>query len=145
MRERTVTEIPQGGLACNSEWSAWPHGGEYGGRLMKDGHECTVFDRSPEAVDEVAKDGATGARRRWIFAKKLEKPRVIWLMVPAAAVDKTVADLLPSARPGDTIIDGGNSYYVDDIRRSRNCRRKGSTMSTSAPAAACGGSIAAIA
>jgi 6-phosphogluconate dehydrogenase len=87
-------------------------------RLIKGGHECVVFDMSTAAVDELAKEHAVGAHSIEEFVKKLVKPRAIWLMVPAAVVDKAIANLLPILEPGDTIIDGGNSYYVDDIRRS---------------------------
>jgi 6-phosphogluconate dehydrogenase len=87
-------------------------------RLIKGGHECVVFDMSTAAVDELAKEHAVGAHSIEEFVKKLAKPRAIWLMVPAAVVDKAIANLLPVLEPGDTIIDGGNSYYVDDIRRS---------------------------
>src|SRR5205085_6821643 len=87
-------------------------------RLLKDGHHCVVFDRSPGAVKELAEEKAVGASSLADFVKKLEKPRAVWLMVPAAAVDKTIADLLPQLEEGDTLIDGGNSYYVDDIRRA---------------------------
>jgi 6-phosphogluconate dehydrogenase len=87
-------------------------------RLLRNGHACTVFDRSPAAVAELAKDGAAGAASLAEFAARLAKPRAIWLMVPAAVVDQTIADLLPHLEPGDTLIDGGNSYYVDDIRRA---------------------------
>jgi len=88
-------------------------------RLLKDGHECVVFDRSPEAVTSLAAEHATGASTLADLASKLAQPRSVWLMVPAAAVDQTIAALLPHLESGDTIIDGGNSYYVDDIRRSR--------------------------
>jgi 6-phosphogluconate dehydrogenase len=87
-------------------------------RLIKGGHECVVFDMSAAAVDELAKEHAVGAHSIEEFVKKLAKPRAVWLMVPAAVVDKAIANLLPILEPGDTIIDGGNSYYVDDIRRS---------------------------
>ena len=87
-------------------------------RLLRNGHVCTVFDMSPAAVAELAKDGAVGAASLADLASRLAKPRAIWLMVPAAVVDRTIADLLPYLEPGDTLIDGGNSYYVDDIRRA---------------------------
>jgi 6-phosphogluconate dehydrogenase len=89
-------------------------------RLVKKGHECVVFDLSPKAVGEVAKDGAVGAASLPDFLKKLQKPRAVWLMVPAAVVDKTIAELLPHLDAGDILIDGGNSYYVDDIKRARD-------------------------
>jgi 6-phosphogluconate dehydrogenase len=88
-------------------------------RLMKGGHACTVFDMSPQAVAGLAQEGATGAASLADLVAKLEKPRALWLMVPAAVVDSTIADLLPLLEPGDTLIDGGNSYYVDDIRRAK--------------------------
>jgi len=88
-------------------------------RLMRAGHRCTVFDLFPKSVEAMANEGAAGASSYPDLAKKLEKPRAIWLMVPAAAVDNTISELLPFLEPGDTIIDGGNSYYVDDIRRAK--------------------------
>ena len=88
-------------------------------RLIKKGHSCVVFDRSPQAVQESAHDKAIGAASIADFVKKLEKPRAIWLMVPAAVVDHSIADLLPLLESGDVLIDGGNSYYVDDIRRAK--------------------------
>src|SRR5947208_16142377 len=88
-------------------------------RLVKKGHNCVVFDRSPKTVDELVKEKATGAASLKELVKKLEKPRAVWLMVPAAVVDKTIADLLPHLEAGDIVIDGGNSYYVDDIRRAK--------------------------
>src|ERR1035438_5314387 len=94
-------------------------------RLIKDGHQCVVFDRSPQAVDDLTKDFAVGAASLADLVKQLEKPRAIWLMVPAAVVDKTIADLLPLLEVGDTIIDGGNSYYIDDIRRAKELAPKG--------------------
>jgi 6-phosphogluconate dehydrogenase len=87
-------------------------------RLIKGGHECVVFDMSPKTVKELAKEKAIGATSMADLVKKLTKPRAVWLMVPAAVVDKTIADLLPSLEPDDILIDGGNSYYVDDIRRA---------------------------
>jgi len=88
-------------------------------RLINRGHNCVVFDMSSQAVGELVKDKATGAASLAEFVEKLASPRAIWLMVPAAVVDKTIADLLPHLAAGDILIDGGNSYYVDDIRRAR--------------------------
>jgi len=89
-------------------------------RLIKKGHNCVVFDRSPKAVDDLVKEKATGAALLAELVEKLAKPRAIWLMVPAAVVDDTIADLLPHLEAGDILIDGGNSYYVDDIRRAKD-------------------------
>jgi 6-phosphogluconate dehydrogenase len=89
-------------------------------RLIKKGHNCVVFDRSPKAVDELVKEKATGAASLAELVEKLAKPRAIWLMVPAAVVDETIAGLLPHIEAGDILIDGGNSYYVDDIRRAKD-------------------------
>ena len=94
-------------------------------RLLKAGHQCTVFDISPKAVEDLAGKGAVGSSSFADLAKKLNKPRAIWLMVPAAVVDKTIAELLPFLEAGDAIIDGGNSYYVDDIRRAKELAPKG--------------------
>jgi 6-phosphogluconate dehydrogenase len=94
-------------------------------RLMKGGHECVVFDRSPKAVNELTKERATGAASLAEFVKKLNKPRAVWLMVPAGVVDESIADLLPLLEPDDILIDGGNSYYVDDIRRAKALAPKG--------------------
>jgi 6-phosphogluconate dehydrogenase len=88
-------------------------------RLLKGGHQCVVFDTSPRAVSELTKEHAVGATSLSDLVKKLEKPRSVWLMVPAAVVDKTIADILPALEPGDILIDGGNSYYIDDIRRAK--------------------------
>jgi 6-phosphogluconate dehydrogenase len=88
-------------------------------RLIRRGHLCIVFDRSPQAVAELVKDHAVGADSLADLVKKLERPRAVWLMVPAAVVDQTIADLLPHLDPGDILIDGGNSYYVDDIKRAK--------------------------
>ena len=93
-------------------------------RLIKSGHECVVFDMSPKAVDEFVEDKAVGATSLLDFVKKLQKPRAIWLMVPAAIVDKTIADILPHLEAEDILIDGGNSYYVDDIRRAKEIATK---------------------
>ena len=94
-------------------------------RLLRGGHECVVFDVSPNAVKLLAKDGATGASSLDDFAAKLKQPRVAWMMVPAAVVESTVADLSSRFAKGDILVDGGNSYYVDDIRRAKALRAKG--------------------
>jgi 6-phosphogluconate dehydrogenase len=88
-------------------------------RLIRNGHDCTVFDRSQQAVTELVKEKAAGAASLADLVKNLAKPRAVWLMVPAAAVDQTIADLLPHLEAGDILIDGGNSYYIDDIRRAK--------------------------
>ncbi len=93
-------------------------------RLMKAGHECVVFDMFPKAVEELVKEKAVGASSLQDFVKKLNKPRAIWLMVPAAAVDETIAGIVPYLEPGDILIDGGNSYYIDDIRRAKDLAPK---------------------
>src|SRR6266542_2618924 len=94
-------------------------------RLLAGRHECVVFDRSPKAVEEMALAGAVAASSIVDLVKKLETPRAVWLMVPAAAVDATIDDLLPHLTLGDIVIDGGNSYYVDDIRRAKALAPKG--------------------
>ncbi len=94
-------------------------------RLMKKGHECVVYNRSPQPVTELVKENAIGSTSLQDFAGKLKTPRIAWLMVPAAAVDKTIADLVAYLQPGDILIDGGNSYYIDDIRRSQDLAKKG--------------------
>src|SRR5204862_6393601 len=88
-------------------------------RLLKGGHRCVVFDRSPDAVKELTHEKATGASSLADLVKELENPRAVWLMVPAAVVDATIADLIPALEPDDILIDGGNSYYIDDIRRAK--------------------------
>ena len=93
-------------------------------RLIRNGHECVVYNRSQAPVQELVKEKAVGASSLADFVKKLRKPRVAWLMVPAAVVDKTIADLLPLLESGDILIDGGNSYYVDDIRRAKELAPK---------------------
>src|SRR5208337_5386048 len=87
-------------------------------------HQCVVFDRSPNVVKELTKEKAVGASSLADLVKKLEKPRAVWLMVPAAVVDKTIGDLLPHLEEGDILIDGGNSYYVDDIKRAKELALK---------------------
>jgi 6-phosphogluconate dehydrogenase len=93
-------------------------------RLLKGGHEGVVFDVSPKAVEELVRDQATGSASLAELVKKLEKPRALWLMVPAAIVDKTIAELAPLLEAGDILIDGGNSYYIDDIRRAKELTTK---------------------
>jgi 6-phosphogluconate dehydrogenase len=94
-------------------------------RLLRGGHECVVFDRSAGLVEDMSREHAIGASSLADLCKQLEKPRAVWLMVPAAVVDATIADLVPLLDPDDILIDGGNSYYVDDIRRSRELQPKG--------------------
>jgi len=94
-------------------------------RLMKNGHTCVVYDRNAEAVRQLVTEGAIGASSLDEFVAKLTPPRAAWLMVPAAAVDGTLADLAPKMQAGDVLIDGGNSYYIDDIRRQKDLRPKG--------------------
>jgi len=93
-------------------------------RLLRAGHQCVVFDRSAKAVEDLVKEKAVGASALQDFVKKLEKPRAVWLMVPAAVVDQTIADLSAYLEPGDILIDGGNSYYIDDIRRAKDLAAK---------------------
>ena len=93
-------------------------------RLQKAGHQCVVFDRSADAVKQLAAEGATGAASLDDFLGKLGKPRAVWLMVPAAVVDATIAELLPRLVKDDVLIDGGNSYYIDDIRRAKELSSK---------------------
>src|SRR5579863_1556004 len=93
-------------------------------RLLRGGHQCVVFNRTPKAVNELVQEKATGSTSLQDFVSKLEKPRAIWMMVPAAAVDETIAALLPLIDPEDILIDGGNSYYVDDIRRAKELAGK---------------------
>jgi 6-phosphogluconate dehydrogenase len=94
-------------------------------RLIRKGHNCVVFDMSPKAVSELVAENAVGATSPADLVKKLAAPRAIWLMVPAAVVDKTIAGLLPYLEVGDTLIDGGNSYYIDDIQRAKDLAPKG--------------------
>jgi 6-phosphogluconate dehydrogenase len=93
-------------------------------RLISKGHECVVFDTSSKAVDELVQEKAVGSVTLPEFVGKLQKPRAMWLMVPAAVVDKTISGLLPHLEAGDILIDGGNSYYVDDIRRAKELGAK---------------------
>jgi 6-phosphogluconate dehydrogenase len=94
-------------------------------RLLRDGHECVAYDMSAQAVADIAAAGAIGAGSLGDFVAKLRAPRAVWLMVPAAVVDHTIADLLPLLQPGDILIDGGNSYYVDDLRRAKSLAPQG--------------------
>ena len=92
-------------------------------RLLKGGHECVVYNRSPKPVEGLVKEGATGSADLGDLVKKLAKPRAIWLMVPAASVENTISQLMPHLESGDILIDGGNSYYMDDIGAPRNLPR----------------------
>lgn len=94
-------------------------------RLLKGGHQCVVFDRSPKPIEDLVNEKLVGASDLVDLVKKLTKPRVIWLMVPAAVVEETIAELVPHLEAGDILIDGGNSYYVDDIRRAEGLAPKG--------------------
>src|ERR1051325_5671504 len=94
-------------------------------RLMKNGHQCVVFDRSADAVNALVKEKAIAGTSLADFVKKLSKPRAVWLMVPAGVVDGSISELLPLLEPGDILIDGGNSYYVDDIRRAKQLATQG--------------------
>src|ERR1043166_1153865 len=94
-------------------------------RLLRGGHECVVNDRNPEAVQALVADGAVGAASLDGFVAKLKPPRSIWLMIPAALVDTILDQLLTVVDAGDVIIDGGNSYYIDDIRRAQGLKAKG--------------------
>jgi 6-phosphogluconate dehydrogenase len=94
-------------------------------RLLAGGHQCVVYDMSPKAVQQLVQDKALGSSTLAELTKSLTRPRAIWLMVPAGVVDKTIADLLPHVERGDILIDGGNSYYIDDIRRAKELSAKG--------------------
>jgi 6-phosphogluconate dehydrogenase len=94
-------------------------------RLIKGGHECVVFDRNPESVADLGKQGAAGSSSLDEFVKKLKPPRAIWLMVPAGVVDQTLEQLVAHLQKGDIVIDGGNSYYIDDIRRAKELQPQG--------------------
>jgi len=93
-------------------------------RLLKGGHQCVVFDRSPQTVQELVREQAAGASSLTDLVKQLDRPRAVWLMIPAAFVDNAIAQLAPSLEAGDILIDGGNSYYVDDIRRAEELATK---------------------
>src|SRR5262245_1636925 len=94
-------------------------------RLIKGGHQCVVFDQSPKAVAELTSEKAVGTASVAEMMRKLDKPRAVWLMVPAAVVDATIAEVAPHLESGDILIDGGNSYYIDDIRRGKELAPKG--------------------
>lgn len=94
-------------------------------RLLAGGHECVVYNRTPEAVEALAAEGAVGASSLADLVAKLAAPRAVWLMVPAAVVDGTIAELLPLLSPDDVVVDGGNSYYVDDLRRAKELAARG--------------------
>jgi len=111
MKNKTKTQIGMVGLGRM--------GSNMVRRLIKGGVQCVVFNRSPEKVKALVKEKAIGAASLAELVQKLQKPRAVWLMVPAAIVDKFIADLLPLLEPGDILIDGGNSCYVDDIRRAK--------------------------
>jgi len=113
-------------------------------RLLQGGHECVVFDMNPDSVKDVANKGTTGAASLEDFMARLKPPRAVWLMVPAAAVEVTVQDLASRLQQGDIVIDGGNSYYVDDIRRAKELKAKGIRYVDVGRAAAFGGSSAVI-
>ena len=93
-------------------------------RLMLGGHSCVVFDQFPKAVEAMTAENAVGCSSLKEFVAKLEKPRAVWLMVPAAVVDASIQGLLPLLEEGDILIDGGNSYYIDDLRRAEECATK---------------------
>jgi 6-phosphogluconate dehydrogenase len=94
-------------------------------RLIRGSHDCVVFDLSPKAVQGLAAEGATGAADFKDFVTRLETPRAVWLMVPAGVVEETISQIAPLLKAGDILIDGGNSYYIDDIRRAKNLRSQG--------------------
>src|SRR6516164_8770538 len=100
-------------------------GGNMVRRLLKSGHQCVVYNKSANAVAELVKEKAVGTTSLADFAKKLTKPRAVWLMMPTGVVDNVIADLLPHLERGDMLIDGGNSYYIDDIRRAKDLASKG--------------------
>src|SRR5260370_14662313 len=117
MREKTTMQLGMIGLGRM--------GANMVRRLIKNGYQCIVFDRSADVVKDLVKEKAVGATSLSDFVQKLNKPRAIWLMVPAAVVEKSISDLLPLLEAGDILIDGGNSYYVDDIRRAKELASKG--------------------
>src|SRR5438552_4159895 len=117
MKEQTTMQLGMIGLGRM--------GGNMVRRLLENGQKCVVFDRSPKLVGDLVKEGAEEASSLADLGTKLERPRAIWLMVPAGVVDQTIGELSPLLENGDTIIDGGNSYYVDDIERAKGLRSLG--------------------
>jgi 6-phosphogluconate dehydrogenase (decarboxylating) len=107
--------------STHATWNdrTWQDGRQHGAALNQEWSHLRVFDRSPETVSKLAQEKAVGAASLADLVKKLDTPRAVWLMVPAAVVDDTIKDLLPLLDKGDILIDGGNSYYVDDIRRAK--------------------------
>ena len=103
-------------------------GGNIARRLMKDGHACVVYDRDAKAVDALAQDGATGAKDLKDLVAKLEAPRAVWVMLPAGGpTEDTVMALGELMEPHDTVIDGGNTFYKDDVRRAKTLKERGLT------------------
>jgi 6-phosphogluconate dehydrogenase len=100
-------------------------GGNMARRLLRAKHQCVAFDRHPENVEKVSDEGGKGATSLEDLVQKLAPPRAIWMMVPAGGVDTTIDQLVPKLQPGDILIDGGNSYYIDDIRRSKQLQQRG--------------------
>src|SRR5712664_1869528 len=94
-------------------------------RLMRDGHRCVAYDVNPDAVKSLAAEGAAGTESLADFVAKLEQPRALWIMVPAGIVEQTLGELRPLLASGDIVIDGGNSYYRDDITRAKDLKRDG--------------------
>src|SRR5262245_27753142 len=94
-------------------------------RLLRNGHQCVVYDRSADAVKGLTAEGAVGAASAADLVAKLQVARAVWLMVPAAVVDASIAEIAPALARGDVIIDGGNSYYIDDIRRAQGLASRG--------------------
>ena len=114
-------------------------------RLMRDGHHCVAYDRNPDVVKSLEAEEANGANSYEEFVRKLDRPRNIWIMIPAGVVQSALDALVPLLDPDDIVIDGGNSYYRDDITRAKALQPPASITSTSGPAAGCGGSSAATA
>jgi len=123
--------------ANRNDWS-WKNGRQHGAEASQGRPRMCGVRHVAEAVEELVAEKAAGAADLRDMVKKLKAPRAVWLMVPAAVVDKSISSLVPLLEAGDTIIDGGNSYYIDDIRRAKELSSKGFTTSTSAQAAACG-------
>jgi 6-phosphogluconate dehydrogenase len=116
MKKKAITQLGMVGLGRM--------GSNMVRRLIKGGHQCVVFNRSPQKVKDLVKEKAVGASSLADLVKKLQKPRAVWLMVPAEVVDSFISDLMPLLEPGDILIDGGNSCYVDDIRRAKELAPK---------------------